>query len=267
MSIPSVSEDGRCAEILRGVGLEIALQPVRPLGAPRVLREGWFEVLARPRGFGSPLPVVQWAASSGRALDFDLAVMRLGLAWLERHPEVGLLGFNLAPETVASPDAPRRLLALIEGADVDPARLAVEITESAPIRDLPRARALTALLRSRGLWVGIDDFGSGASHMALLAPLSIDFIKIDRSFVERLPGADTEKLFRGLTAFGRELALVTVAEGVETAEQRQLLLGLGIDYLQGFHDGGEPRLATGAGATYRGEVVLPAAAVAGGGCP
>lgn len=61
--------------------------------------------------------------------------------------------------------------------------------------------------------------------------------------------------------------MVTVAEGVETAEQRQLLLGLGIDYVQGFHDGGEPRLTMGAGATHRGEVVLPAVTVAGGACP
>jgi EAL domain-containing protein (putative c-di-GMP-specific phosphodiesterase class I) len=267
MHAPPEADDPRCSELLLGTGLGIALQPVRALAEPKIRREGWFEVLARPRGFSSPVPVVQWAASAGRALDFDLAVVRLGLAWLSRHPEVGLLGFNLAPETVASADAGRRLLALIERAAIDPARVAVEITEAAPIHDLAYARALTALLRGEGLWIGIDDFGAGASHMALLAPLSIDFIKIDRAFAARLPGADAERLFRGITAFGRELALVTVAEGVETSEQRELLRGLGIDYVQGFHDGGEPQMVDGADTAARAEVSSTVVRVAAGGRP
>ncbi len=266
MSLDLETGDAQCAELLLGFGLDIAVQPIRPLAEPRVRRDGWFEALARPRGFASPLPVVQWAAASGRALEFDLAVMRIGACWLRgEHPEVGLLAFNLAPETVVSAGAGRQILTLLEREGIEPSRIAVEITETTPILDLARARSLTAELRSHGLWVGIDDLGAGASHMALLAPLSIDFIKIDRIFVGGLPEADVERLFRGIVAFGRELALVTVAEGVESADQRERLLGLGIDYIQGFHDGGEPRLVAAAFPSPRsGSVALPPVRAFGG---
>ncbi|MDW8479650.1 MAG: EAL domain-containing protein [Xanthomonadales bacterium] len=140
------------------------------------------------------------------------------------------------------PGAARAVLDLLERSGADPDRVAVEITESTPIRDLVRAQHLTALLRARGVRIAIDDFGAGASHMRLLAPLSIDFLKIDGAFVRGLPRADSERLFRGIVALARELGIETVAEGVETDEQHERLASAGIDYAQGFREDGAPRL-------------------------
>ncbi len=131
-----------------------------------------------------------------------------------------------------------RLLATIDASlarhRLDPARLEVEFTESAVMDDFVRTTALIRDLRSRGIGVAIDDFGTGHSSLARLRDLPVDTVKLDRSFIAPLPEHAAQALVDAFLRLARGLSLNTVAEGVETAEQRDQLLTAGCDAAQGY---------------------------------
>ena len=131
-----------------------------------------------------------------------------------------------------------RLLATIDATlarhRLDPARLEVEFTESAVMDDFVRTTALIRDLRSRGIGVAIDDFGTGHSSLARLRDLPVDTVKLDRSFIAPLPGQAAQALVDAFLRLARGLSLQTVAEGVETTEQRDQLTTAGCDAAQGF---------------------------------
>jgi diguanylate cyclase (GGDEF)-like protein len=118
------------------------------------------------------------------------------------------------------------------------AALQVEITESRLVADLPRARETLRDLRDLGVGVAIDDFGTGFSSLAQLKLLPVDEIKIDKSFVLSMEtSAEDDAIVRSTIELGRNLALTITAEGVETPGTYERLIGLGCDYVQGYHLG------------------------------
>jgi diguanylate cyclase (GGDEF)-like protein/PAS domain S-box-containing protein len=131
-----------------------------------------------------------------------------------------------------------RLLATIDASlaahGLDPARLEVEFTESAVMADFGRTTALIGDLRERGIGVAIDDFGTGHSSLARLRDLPVDTVKLDRSFVAPLPEHTARALVDAFLGLARGLRLRTVAEGIETEEQRLLLLAAGCESAQGY---------------------------------
>ena len=96
-------------------------------------------------------------------------------------------------------------------------------------------QALEAL-SAMGVRIALDDFGTGYSSLSYLKALPIQVLKVDRSFVAGLPeGQDDLAIVRAVLAMAHALNLDVTAEGVETAEQRDLLAQMGCDLLQGFH--------------------------------
>ena len=116
---------------------------------------------------------------------------------------------------------------------LDAARISIEITESALMKDPDSAREVLQQLRDLGVELAIDDFGTGYSSLAYLRHLPVDCLKVDRSFVAELADGHAE-IATAVIALARSLGLCTVAEGVETAEQAAELTRLGATYLQGF---------------------------------
>jgi len=116
---------------------------------------------------------------------------------------------------------------------VRPARLSVEITESALMKDPSAARAILEQLRALGVQLAIDDFGTGYSSLAYLRHLPVDCLKVDRSFVAELADGHAE-IASTVIALAHNLNLCTVAEGVETEEQARELYRLGYRFAQGF---------------------------------
>ena len=113
--------------------------------------------------------------------------------------------------------------------------LDIEITESAMLQDLDSTSHKLRELRAAGMRVAIDDFGTGYSALGLLSKLPVDMLKIDRSFVAGLPGDPASvTLARSIIGLASAFGLKTVAEGVETREQLDLLRNLHCDYAQGF---------------------------------
>jgi diguanylate cyclase (GGDEF)-like protein/PAS domain S-box-containing protein len=115
-------------------------------------------------------------------------------------------------------------------------RLVLEMTESVLMDHTEENVELLARLKELGVGLAIDDFGTGYSSLAYLHRFPADVIKIDRSFVERLEGSESDaELLRTIVQLGQSLRMVTVAEGVETAEQAFALNQMGCELAQGFH--------------------------------
>ncbi|MEU0794736.1 EAL domain-containing protein [Amycolatopsis sp. NPDC005961] len=116
--------------------------------------------------------------------------------------------------------------------------LCLEVTESALMRDQEAAAEVLASLRSLGVLLAIDDFGTGYSSLAQLRRLTLDTLKIDRSFITGIAESrDAAAIVTSIIAMAHAVDLTVIAEGVETAEQVDLLRSLGCDQAQGYHLG------------------------------
>ena len=115
-------------------------------------------------------------------------------------------------------------------------RLQVEVTESAFVQDMGKAKAILDELRSKGVTVAIDDFGTGYSSLSYLNLLPLNKVKIDRSFVSNITEDQrTFKLLKGVVHLSRELGLEIVVEGVETEDQLEMIRSTNsADLIQGF---------------------------------
>jgi EAL domain-containing protein (putative c-di-GMP-specific phosphodiesterase class I) len=123
----------------------------------------------------------------------------------------------------------------VKNADIASHQILLEITESALMKDQAVALATIARLKLHGFGFSIDDYGTGFSSMLQLSRIAFDELKIDRSFVSRATDSDhMSNILQSAVDMGRRLKITTVAEGVETIEQLQLLRGMGCDEIQGF---------------------------------
>ncbi len=149
----------------------------------------------------------------------------------------GYVSINVSPRHFRADDFVERLMELVDGAGADPHRLRIEITEVALLDDAPRALRMLSTLRGHGIQVMLDDFGTGFSALSYLHRFPIHTLKIDQSFVQGLGSdmhAESLALVRAILALAATLGIDSVAEGVETQQQRDLLADLGCQYAQGY---------------------------------
>ncbi|MEM9036277.1 MAG: EAL domain-containing protein [Actinomycetota bacterium] len=173
------------------------------------------------------VPFGRWAIE--RAVD-DLAAWDRAGASPEMQVSVNLSARQLALDDVAAVVA--RATA---NAAIDPARLTLELTETAVLDDLIGASTHLGALRDAGAMVSLDDFGTGFSSLSLLRRLPFDEVKIDRSFMSELGRRRGETaLVEGIVSLAHRIGRRIVAEGVESVEQLSLLLEYGCDQAQGF---------------------------------
>jgi EAL domain-containing protein (putative c-di-GMP-specific phosphodiesterase class I) len=121
---------------------------------------------------------------------------------------------------------------------LDPKRLTLEVTETTAMKDVDASLLILHGLTAMGVNISIDDFGTGYSSLLYLKRMPATELKIDRAFVRDLEdNAEDAAIVSSIIALGRSLQLQIVAEGVETAGQRQYLSDMGCDQLQGYHLG------------------------------
>lgn len=202
-----------------------------------------FELLLRLRRrdgtLAAPGDFLPAAERYGVMPEVDRWVVRCALAHFDAlHPagaRAGLCGINLSGATLGDRGFPDFLLDQLERSTVDPGRLCFEITETAAVADLERARALILRLRALGCKVALDDFGAGMSSFGYLKNLPIDFIKIDGSFIRDIEcDRLCQAIVAAITQVGHQVGVEVVAEFVETQAQIEILRGLGVDYAQGY---------------------------------
>ena len=160
--------------------------------------------------------------------------LRCAAVW--EGPLKGLgISINLLPADISREGYERWLLGEIRAAAIDPARITLEITESALLSDRESVAARLATLRTAGLKIAVDDFGTGYASLAYLTSLPLDMLKIDRGLIADIVGDGRAQIVvKALISLARELGLTVVVEGVETGAQLALLREWGCDLYQGF---------------------------------
>jgi EAL domain-containing protein (putative c-di-GMP-specific phosphodiesterase class I) len=146
-----------------------------------------------------------------------------------------VVGVNLSARQLTDPDLVARVRQCLDDTHVDPRRLCFEITESAFMRDNEISADRLAELRALGCGIWVDDFGTGYSSLAHVHQFPIDTIKIDRSFVKHIVHDDrAASIVSTLIELTHTLGYQALAEGIETAEQLQILKTMGCDLAQGY---------------------------------
>ncbi len=173
--------------------------------------------------------------------EIDRWVLRGAIALLGEHAACGndiSLSVNLSGKTMSDLALVADLGRLLESTPIPAGRLVVEVTETAAIVSLERARELAGQLRAMGCLFALDDFGSGFSSFHYLKHLRFDYLKIDGEFVTGLVDSSSDQLLvRALVGIAQGLGTRTVAEFVGDEQTVALLRELGVDYGQGFHLG------------------------------
>jgi diguanylate cyclase (GGDEF)-like protein/PAS domain S-box-containing protein len=144
---------------------------------------------------------------------------------------------NVSARQLSDPKLPLTVAAALRSAELEPAALCLEITESAVVQDAELALANMYAIKQQGVFVALDDFGVGFSSLSQIRELPpVDVIKVDRSFTAGLGRNDSDgAVVTAVLTLARSLGLTAVAEGVENVDQIGLLRGLGCEVGQGFH--------------------------------
>ena len=165
----------------------------------------------------------------------DKRVLEMAVVELERHPSV-VLAVNISAMTANDKSWLRTLSSLVKLRPELANRLVVEITETAALQELDESARFVSTLRDLGCGVALDDFGAGYSSFRHLKALPVNMVKIDGSFVYGVADNVGNQLFiRALVELAKGFNLVTVAEGVETAADAEILVGEGVSCLQGYY--------------------------------
>ena len=200
------------------------------------------EALARwERPDGSvvrPVLFVPLLEREGRADALTERMLDEGCRWLQRWCRDGMrlkLSVNVSPLALADPAAADRYQAIVESHAVSPEDVVLEITESSVMTDAARGLGVLARLRLKGFGLSIDDFGTGYSSLAQLAQVPFTELKVDKEFVCSAHSQPRKRaVVEASLDLARKLNLTTVAEGVETVEDWQLLAELGCSIAQGW---------------------------------
>ncbi|MDZ4759688.1 MAG: EAL domain-containing protein [Alphaproteobacteria bacterium] len=231
------SADDLLAERFRDAVMNGRLQAARqPVVDTRSGALSHYEVLARFDGEESPLGLITAAEKSGQISHLDYIMVSAASARLAREPDPAFrLAVNISGESIQRMEIIRELRAVISGHDFRRDRLIVEVTESARIDDIDTAAAAVSSLRSSGVSVSLDDFGSGAASFGYLRALEVDGLKFDGSFLTS-PATNRRgiALMRNVARMCAELGIASVGERVETRADRDLLLEAGVRYAQGY---------------------------------
>ena len=188
------------------------------------------------RGLLSPGDFIGVGEDNGLIEEVDWLMYARVISRLASGGE-GYISINVSPRHFRTEDFAERLLRLIDVAGATPTRLRIEITEVALLDDVPRALRTLETLRAHGVMAQLDDFGTGYSALSYLHRFPIECLKIDRSFVAGLTGDSRQEsiaVVRAIQALAGALGIYTVGEGIETDEQREVLVGLGCQYGQGY---------------------------------
>jgi EAL domain-containing protein (putative c-di-GMP-specific phosphodiesterase class I) len=155
--------------------------------------------------------------------------------WSARGSAVPRIAVNVSAIQLQQQDFVDTVVSAVQEAGDIPEALELEVTESLLMKDVQTSIRKLSILRGMGIRVAMDDFGTGYSSLSYIARLPIDAVKIDRSFVSGMVSSPQDKaIVTTILALAHSLGLEVVAEGVETAEQAQLLAALGCDKAQGY---------------------------------
>jgi diguanylate cyclase (GGDEF)-like protein/PAS domain S-box-containing protein len=220
--------------------IELFYQPIVNIATGDVVKA---EGLARWRhpqqGFIPPDQFIALAEETGLIHPLGQIVLATGMAARQRINDAGLncqISVNISSRQIGSPGFATEVRHLLENENMAVNPIVFEVTESLLLSDFERACVLLREFADAGAVIALDDFGTGYSSLSYLYRLPASILKIDRSFIINLQQRpDVRRLVQAIIDLGHDLGFRIVAEGVETADQRAVLLKMGCDYGQGYY--------------------------------
>lgn len=202
------------------------------------------EILVRMRDINDPntlvLPgqFIPIAEKNGQIVAIDRWVIRRSIELIAENPSMPPVAINVSGRTFDDPAIPSYIRSLLNEKNVDPARLIIELTETAAVSDIQDAQRFIEAVHQTGCRVCLDDFGSGFSTFGYLKYLGVEILKIDGVFIHDLPNNRDNQIFvKSMAEVARGLGKLTVAEFVEDAATLEMVRDFGIDLAQGYYLG------------------------------
>ncbi len=191
-------------------------------------------------GLQTPDKFLPWIEDKGIILSIDQVVMKKAMAqykdWLNHGEHIGILSLNLTLSHLKDKNFLEDLIDAMAEYDFKAEWLELEVTENEVIDQYQEISQKLRHISDLGIGLAIDDFGTGYSSLMHLKKLPIDKLKIDQSFISGLPTNTEDKaIVEAIVALANALKIKLIAEGVETAEQKDYLLQCGCDNIQGYY--------------------------------
>lgn len=235
-----LSLEGRLHRAVESGDFDLYYQPIMELNGNRMV--GMEALLRWPQEGGTVLapeaflPVAEEAGLMGKLGQwvFEMAC-RQARAWSDQGFDL-YMSINLSLHQLLRPDLGKDLAAIMESCGASPERLELEVTEGHMMTDPTRTESIVHDLHERGLRIALDDFGVGYSSLSRLKHLPISTLKIDKDFVLGLPSDPAERMIvRTIVQLADNLGVCALAEGIESARHREVLMEMGCQYGQGFY--------------------------------
>ncbi len=215
-------------------------QPIVDAGGNIVGAEALLRWQHGRRGLIPPARFISLAETTGLILPIGDWVLRQACiqakAWRKPNGALLRMAVNVSPRQFRHSDLVKTITTILAETGLAPPALDLEITEGVLMQGEPLAQELFHQLRELGLSFSIDDFGTGYSNFAYLKRFPIDSLKIDQSFIRDLTTDPNDAaLVKAIIGMAHGLGIKTIAEGVETREQKEFLLAHGCDLMQGYY--------------------------------
>ena len=219
---------------------KVYFQPIVDMASGRIVKaEALIRWFHPERGMVSPAQFIPLAEETGLIGDIGNWVFKEAAKWMARWHERGYscaqVSVNKSPKQFTANTKHNDWLDYLQQINLPSGCIVIEITEGLLLDERADVAASLLLFRDAGIQVAIDDFGTGYSSLSYLKKFHIDFLKIDQSFVRDLATDPNDlALSEAIIVMAHKLGIKVVAEGVETAEQRDMLAAAGCDYAQGY---------------------------------
>jgi diguanylate cyclase (GGDEF)-like protein len=217
---------------------------LQPIVAVRDGQPAAFEALARIRDGDRLITAGQFieaAEELGMIRELDMRIFNKGLVQLKHMESIfpdAKMFFNLSARTFADLDWVRSIPERVAQQGLGCDRIVLELTEREALPHLGTVKSVIDELRSKGVAIALDDFGSGFSSFLYLKYLTVDYVKIEGGFVRQIAYDERDRIMvRHIHQVAKEFGLQTVAEFVEDEETARILVEMGVDYAQGYYYG------------------------------
>ncbi len=201
-----------------------------------------FEALVRWKRGGetiSPVVFVEPMEKAGMIHSLDMSVLNDVCEWLKARIDQNLpvipVSVNLSRADFSDEAISKEVEQTVASYGIDPSLIQIEITESAFYDDDNRIRNCLDSLRGRGHRILLDDFGKGYSALNSLHTMNLDVLKLDKQFIDALDNEEDRRIVETVIRMAHMIGMLVIAEGVETAGQRDLLMKLNCYYCQGYY--------------------------------
>lgn len=234
IALPEISEGLRNGEFVAYFQPQVELTDQKIVGA---------EALARwqhpDKGLLSPTTFIKTIEHSDLMDDLTFVMLTQAAEAAQKWHDAGLdiaVSVNISAASLTNADFADKVINLMQTFRLEPRQLILEITESVAAADAGHALENLSRLRMKGFGLSIDDYGTGYSSMAQLSRIAFTELKIDQSFVRGAPVAGAHRaLLESSIAISHRLGLTSIAEGIETREECNLMLDLGCERGQGYY--------------------------------